>query len=125
MKRERLIRKADIALFFALLLVGAALFLLSLRGSVTGAAAIVKVNGKVYGRYSLAQDRTITIKQDGHTNVLRIRDGEAKMISASCKNQICVHHAAISRGNQSIVCLPNRVSVEITGGKEADIDAHT
>ncbi len=123
--KEKLIRKADIILFFALLLLGAVLFMLSLRGSVTGAACIVKVNGEEYGRYSLSRDRTVVIEQNGRRNVLVIRNGEADMKSSTCRNQICVRHAPISKGNESIVCLPNRVTVEITGGKESEVDART
>ena len=48
------------------------------------------------------------------------------MASASCHNQICVHHKPISETNQSIVCLPNRVSVEIrAAGKEGKIDVYS
>jgi hypothetical protein len=44
------------------------------------------------------------------------------MDSASCKNQVCVDHGAISLKGDSIVCLPNRVVVEIKGeGGEADV----
>lgn len=40
------------------------------------------------------------------------------MSYSDCKNQICVEDGKISRTNQSIVCLPNKVVVEITGGEE-------
>ena len=44
------------------------------------------------------------------------------MESSTCKNQICVEHGKISLKGDSIVCLPNRVVVEIEGeGGEADV----
>ena len=51
-----------------------------------------------------------------------IKDGTVDMVEASCKNQICVHEGKISRSGQSIVCLPNRVSIVIEGkgGDEYD-----
>lgn len=45
--------------------------------------------------------------------ILVISDGKADMESADCPNQICVHHGAISHTGETIVCLPNRVVIEI------------
>lgn len=45
--------------------------------------------------------------------ILVIKDGEANMQEADCPNQICVHHSPISHKGETIVCLPNRVIVEI------------
>lgn len=45
--------------------------------------------------------------------ILIISDGKADMESADCPNQICVHHGAISHTGETIVCLPNRVVIEI------------
>ena len=44
------------------------------------------------------------------------------MTYSDCRNQICVNDGSISQTNQSIVCLPNRVVIEITG-KEEKYDA--
>ena len=55
---------------------------------------------------------------------LEIKDGKVNMLFSTCKNQICVEHSEIDSTNESIVCLPNRVSIEITGkAGEDDIDA--
>ena len=68
------------------------------------------------------EDRTIEIDNEGHTNVIVIEDGTVRMESSSCKNQICVDHGRISLIGDSIVCLPNRVVVEIEGkGGDADV----
>ena len=45
--------------------------------------------------------------------ILVISDGKADMESADCPNQICVHHGAISHTGETIVCLPNRVVIEV------------
>lgn len=117
-----IIRKGDIILLIVLLLLGAALSWLSVRGRVTGTTAVVRVNGKEYGTYSLAQDRTIRIRRGDRKNVIVIRGGEVSMRSSTCKNQICVRHDPISNQNESIVCLPNRVSIEIKGDGDGDVD---
>lgn len=123
---RRSIRKADIVLFLILLLLGIALAAASLLGRSRGAEAVIRVNGEIYGSYPLSVSRTITIRRGSHRNVVRIRNGKVFMASASCHNQICVHHKPISETNQSIVCLPNRVSVEIrAAGKEGKIDVYS
>ena len=45
--------------------------------------------------------------------ILIICDGKADMESADCPNQICVHHSSISHKGETIICLPNRVVIEI------------
>ena len=45
--------------------------------------------------------------------IMVIENGEVYMESADCPNQICVHHSAISHNGETIVCLPNRVIIEV------------
>ncbi len=52
------------------------------------------------------------------TCILTIKDGKADMTYADCPNQICVHHAAIMNVGETIVCLPNRVVVEVGGAED-------
>ena len=47
--------------------------------------------------------------------VLVIQNGEVFMEEADCPNQICVHHAPIRYKGESIVCLPNRIIIEVIG----------
>ena len=117
---KEIIRKADIVLFAVLVLLGAAASVFALRGA-GGDTVVVKVDGEVYGTYALSEDREITVEQNGHINKITIKDGAVQMSESTCKNQVCVHQGAISKGNQSIVCLPNRVIVTIEG-EEAETD---
>ena len=80
---------------------------------------VIKVDGEVYGRYSLDEDQEIDIKIDGKvTNVLVIRNHEADMTEADCPDQLCVHQKAISKDHETIVCLPNQVVAEVKNPKE-------
>lgn len=116
------IKKADILLFVVLVLLGLGLSWLSYSAANPGRAAVVTVNGKLYGTYSLDQNQVVQIVQNHHTNKITIKDGAVQMSYSDCHNQICVNDGKIHKTNQSIVCLPNRVTVEIIGGK-GDIDA--
>ena len=54
---------------------------------------------------------------------IQIKDGEASMIEADCPDQICVHEKAISADGESIICLPNKIVVEVESDKESELDA--
>ncbi|MBR3785688.1 MAG: NusG domain II-containing protein [Firmicutes bacterium] len=114
----KFIKKADIVLFFVLLAFGIGLSALSLFTGTSGQKVQIEVNGQPYAVYSLAENQTIEITEHGHTNKITIKDGAVQMSYSDCKNQICVNDGQISKTNQSIVCLPNKVMVEITGGEE-------
>lgn len=86
--------------------------------------AVVYLDGKEWGRYVLSEDTQAEIRQEGERyNILRIRDGKADITQASCPDKICVDHRPVSRRGESLVCLPNRVTVEIENGKEPEVDA--
>ena len=111
-----MIKKADIVLFILILVFGLAVSWWSLTTNTGGDKAIVTVDGELYGTYSLAQDQTIEVAQkDGHTNHITIKDRMVSMAYSTCKNQVCVNAGAISETRDSIVCLPNKVMIEIQG----------
>lgn len=89
-----------------------------------GAVVIVTVDGVEQGRYPLNQDCEQRFDfPDGSYNVLRISEGRAEISEASCPDQICVKHHKIHYTNETIVCLPNKLVVEIQGGEENEVDA--
>lgn len=79
----------------------------------------ITVDQKVFGTYLLSEDQEININD---TNYLVIKDNQADMIEADCPDKYCVNQRAISRKGESIVCLPNEVIVEVTGGEDAELD---
>lgn len=93
--------------------------------SKKGEYVLVTVDGNVFGKYSLVQNQEIDIiNDDGKvTNHLVIRDGKADMTKADCPDGLCVNQKAISLDKETIVCLPNKVVVEIVSSNESDIDA--
>lgn len=123
---EKKTRKNDIILIAVLAVIALASYagIGFYQGANTkNGVAVVTIDGGEYGRYPLAVDTTEEIElPDGSYNVLEIKDGEADITDASCPDGICVNHRAVSKQGQSIVCLPNKVVVEIENGEESDID---
>ncbi|MCC8081587.1 MAG: NusG domain II-containing protein [Lachnospiraceae bacterium] len=105
-----------IVIFIAILAVW-----LGFRMMKTDAGNLVRitVDGEEYGTYDLDTDQEIPIEIDGEvTNTLVIRDGEADMIEADCPDQLCVNMNAVSVESETIVCLPNKVVVEVIASEE-------
>ncbi|MBN7773199.1 NusG domain II-containing protein [Clostridium aminobutyricum] len=117
-----MIKKADIILAIVFIILGLCASYVAGFGSHQGSTVLITVDGKEYGSYALNKNKTVTVKNGIHTNVVVIKNGSVSMDSSDCKNQICVHAGAISNSSQSIICLPNRVVVQIEG-KESEYDA--
>ena len=69
-------------------------------------------------------ERTVT--SNGYTLHIVLTETEVWVESSDCPTQDCVHTGHISREGQSIVCLPARVIVELTGGdggEDTGVDA--
>ena len=108
-----MIKKADIILLIVILAVGIPMSVLSLTAGTDGDKVKISADGQVYGIYPLDEDGEIEVTEDGHTNHITIKDGQVSMSYSTCRNQVCVNTGAISHTKDAIVCLPNRVVVEI------------
>jgi hypothetical protein len=117
-----MIRKADIILAIILIVLGLIVSYTIASDNDYGSMVSITVNGEHYAEYPLSDDRDIEIKQDGHINKITIKDSHVSMSFSDCSNQDCVLHHAISKTFETIVCLPNKVIAEITGG-ESQFDA--
>jgi len=119
---QKYIRKADIILFIVLVVMGLAVSAaLTFTHADAGADAkvVIESGGELYARYPLSEARTIKVpSKSGGYNMVVINGGAVAVVEASCKNQVCVKHGAISRSGESIVCLPNRLVVRIENGSE-------
>ena len=116
------LKKKDIVLVIVILVVaGLCLLLHMLVGEKSADYITIKVNGKVEGIYSLAEDREI--KLNNGSNILKIKNGEADMVWADCPDQLCVKQKAVSKNKESIICLPNKIIVEVDSHQNSQYDA--
>ena len=116
-----MIKKADIVLLIIILVMGIPLSVLSLTEGIGGDKVRISLDGEIYGVYPLGEDREIDVTEDGHTNHITIKDGQVSMSYSTCRNQVCVNTGAISETKDAIVCLPNRVVVEIISSDSGSI----
>lgn len=85
----------------------------------------ITVDGAEFGTYSLGEDQVIPI---GDTNVCEIKDGQARMASATCPDHLCIdQQGPIDETGGMIICLPNRVVIEgekaSSAGSDSGVDA--
>ena len=114
-KPLRLFRIWDVLLIlFLLVLVGLTVYFAVLPK--TGSFAEIYVDGELYQKVSLSKDSEIALD---HLKII-VADGAVRVQEADCPDKICVKRGAISKAGQTIVCLPNRVVVKITGKSEVE-----
>lgn len=117
----------DIILAAVILVIAAAGLLFVKLTKVEGNNVIVKINGVEAASYSLDDDVRYEIKtgkNNENINVLVIKNGKAYITEADCPDGICKEYRPISYVGETIVCLPHKVVIEITGDStEVSLDA--
>lgn len=101
-------KKGDFIVIGALCAVAAIIFLILNLLSKPSVTVTVSQNNKIVYEGKIEEDKQIKLEN----NTVVIKNGEVFMKEATCKNQICVKHKKISKSGESIVCLPNRVTVQ-------------
>ena len=100
------------------ILIGVVLVLALLLWLLPRALGFFSVQGEKQVRiYDLQEEQTIEIND---SNLCRIQDGEVNMTEADCPDKLCMHQGPISISGETIVCLPNKVVIEIVGKDEKD-----
>lgn len=112
-------KKNDLVLIIMVLLFSGIAYLCFHMFSEDGEQIVISVDGIEYGIYKLNENQYIYIND---TNVLVIEDGEAYMLEANCPDGLCLSQSAIHQNNESIICLPNRVIVEVENSVESEYD---
>lgn len=114
-------KKNDWLLLVAVLCVAGLCFCTRLLNKEDAAFVTVRVDGEIVERCELDQNRTLEV--NGGTNIIEIKDGRVSMKEADCPDQLCVHQRSICYNNESIICLPNKVVVQIESSEEAEYDS--
>ena len=88
-------------------------------GSDDTLTVVVTADGQELDRFAPAElaagPRTYT--HNGYTLTVTAEEDGLRVSEADCPTQDCVHTGTISRGGQSIVCLPARIIIQLSGGQ--------
>lgn len=120
-------RRDLIIIALALLAAGVLYAVSQLSLGAAASTVVVTVDGQEVLRRPLAvEDRYEIAQEDGKLNVLRVKDGAVWMEEANCRDGLCIRQGKMRNGAKTIVCLPNKVVVQLTGdapaGEEDELD---
>ncbi len=102
-------KKADVKLIVFLSVAAIIAFAAVLLCSHKGTTVVITQNNQQLYKGSLYYNTTV----DLGTNLVEIKNGKVDVVSAECKNQICVNHKKITKKGEQIVCLPNKIIITI------------
>jgi hypothetical protein len=120
-----MIKKRDIILAVCLIAAGLILFVIMKVTMQAGAMAVVYVNGEKIQEYSLNTDASYSLTGEYGKNVLVIKDGSAYMEDADCPDKLCVKMGSVSKGGETIVCLPHKLVIQIEADEDGEYDGKT
>ena len=130
-----MLKKKDIFLLAALLLTGVILtIIIYMPSHASGNYVRIRQNGKLIKEVPLSDNRKILFYEN-HTiadtldpaspsvtaeenlspiNIIVIENGEVSMQEADCPDKACVRQGKIRQSGEAIICLPHRLTVEIS-----------
>jgi hypothetical protein len=63
----------------------------------------------------MQKDRIIQLEPFGVSMVVEIRDQKVRVLSSSCHQQICVRKGWTGQVHNPIICIPNKITINVTG----------
>jgi len=104
-------KRGDVIVLLACLFIAG---LLSLpRLFLPPASELVIISGEGRQEFSLQEDLVKEI--DGVA--VEIKGGRARIVSSPCRDKLCVKAGWLSRPGDAAVCLPQRVALQVAGGR--------
>lgn len=86
--------------------------------------AEITIAGELYRNVPLSVHKgteIIELESKYGKHVIEIKDNNIGVIDSDCPDKICMNPSYINKPGESLVCLPNRVMIEIKGDIEDDI----
>ena len=119
--KDTVFRRGDWVAIVAVLVLAVGLWVLCMPRTQTGQDAVVQIylEGSLVQELPLFSTQEVKI-QGEYLNTISIEDGRVCISRSECPGEDCVHSGYISQPGRSLVCLPNRVEVRISGSGDVD-----
>ncbi len=94
---------------------------------VTGEKPVARVfhDNRLVGVYRLDRDQTVAIGDRIRPDMtIEIRNGAIRVAQSDCPKGLCKQAGWVRTPGRSIMCVPNRVLIEV-GGESRDYDAES
>lgn len=110
---EKIINKADIILFIALISMAGLAYLLLNKFKADGYNVKIRVEGEVLKELPLSEDTIYVCKTSLGSNTVVIKDKAVYVVDADCPDKICEDYKPINEVGDVIICLPHKLVVEV------------
>lgn len=93
-----------------------AYYISTINNSLENKYVSIQINGEEVKTIKFSDDiigEKYVLETKFGRNVLQFGDNEVRIIEASCPDQLCIKQGKIGQVGQLLVCLPNRLVVEI------------
>lgn len=105
----------DKLLFLCLTIFAVISFFLVREIFPSGTLVTINLHNKAVYKLPLNKDRVVEVTGPIGESFIEIKNGMARMKSAPCPQQICVHQGWLNRG--AIACIPNKIIVAFSGSR--------
>jgi hypothetical protein len=92
-----------------------ALITLKLWGGDLADKAIIRSGGKIFREVPLSRDQRIEVPGPLGISIINIKQRKARIASDPSPRQYCVRQGWLQQAGEIALCLPNQVSIELTG----------
>lgn len=80
--------------------------------------ALIRSGGKVLMEVPLSRNQQIEVPGPLGTSIITVENRKVRITSDPSPRQYCVRQGWLQQAGEIAICLPNEVSVELTGGQK-------
>lgn len=80
--------------------------------------AVIRSGGKIFSVVPLSRDQQIEVPGPLGISIISIEKRKARIASDPSPRQYCVRQGWLQQAGEIALCLPNQVSVELTGSRK-------
>lgn len=77
--------------------------------------AVIRSGGKIFREVALSRDQQIEVPGPLGMSIIAIQNRKVRIASDPSPRQYCVRQGWLQQAGEIALCLPNQVSVELTG----------
>ena len=80
--------------------------------------ALIRSGGKIFQEVPLSRDQQIAVPGPLGVSIIAIQNRKARIASDPSPRQYCVRQGWLQQAGEIALCLPNQVSLELTGSRK-------
>ena len=107
------INKNDLILIIAIVLISGVFILINKINSKKGNIAKVYYDSKLIKTIDLSINKEYTVKGYNGDVLIKVKDNKIKVVEEKSPKHLCSKQGYISKSYETIICLPNKIVIEI------------